>query len=175
MLLEIFITMFITLAAATGTPAAIVILVVAAIASFALCGFLANLATEALLGPSQFRGGEKTQPGFSTMDEFELARWIRRNPKDIRAVMEQAERLRKTGDLKGYVEQMRAVIKRRGALDLDEVCSIHHQIADLYLGPLDSRDEAVKILQAFVDANPDTAQAERTRERIGRVAGMVKV
>lgn len=165
-MLELVIVLYMQLVTTIGMPATILVLILFAALAVFLCNVAATTLAESFLGPSSFSGGRTRKAGFGEMDDLSLSIWIEKHPKDHRALREHCDRLRRRGELAGCAEGLEELIAMGVKMEIEEACMIHHQLADLYLGPLRRPERGREILQAFVDQFPGTKQAGFTAERL---------
>lgn len=181
MIIDILIALMVQLSVAVGMPAAIAILVVSAGVAVFLCHFVATWLANALVGegtnsgPSMSEQERPWRPGsqrFSKMEDKELEDFLQRSPRNPQAVWEQGKRLKAAGDLSAHARRLEYFLTLDSKIDIEQRCMIHHQLADLYMGPLQDPERSRQALEAFVSKYPDTKQAIIMRERLKRLSSV---
>lgn len=171
---DIILALFLQLSLLVGEEAAVGIIAFCGIGIAILGWWGASYLAESLVnsgsdGKSLHRSPRTRFAGFS--DEA-LVRHLEKHSNDPVAHREQIRRSRTTADPADLAAQIEALLAMKPKLETEDLAMLHHQLADLYCGPLGQRLRATQILAAFADAHPDSRESQFMRDRIKQIGAM---
>jgi len=171
---DIILAMFLQLALVVGEEAALAILTVGGL-GIAIGGWwVVNRFVDSLVNSSSDGVSLNRSPRtrFNGMSDAALAGHLEKKPKDAVALREQIRRNRATASPDELAAQIESFLAMRPKLETADLAMLHHQLADLYCGPLGQRLRATQILAAFADAHPDSRESQFMRDRIKQIGTM---
>lgn len=171
---DIILAMFLQLALVVGEEAALAVLTFGGLAIAIGSWWIVNRFVDSLVdsGSDGVSLNRSPRTRFNGMPDSELAEHLGKNPKDAVALREQIRRNRATANPAELAAQIESFLAMGPKLPTEDLAMLHHQLADLYCGPLGQRLRATQILAAFADANPDSRESQFMRDRIKQIGTM---
>jgi len=177
--LDMLIAIFIQLTMIFGTFGATVIVLAAAGFGTLFTYWFVNWLVESFFGmggtlPVDYierrkGGGGKRVRQLEAMDIPRLQQVIDSHPEDVPAARVLCEKLRTSGQNSQYADALRHILKVDEEMDLQERATKHHQLADLYLGPLGCPELGCRALEEFVENYDETNEGRMMRKRLERI------
>jgi len=177
--LELLIVLFAQLTAVFGTFGAFVIVLTSAGFGVAFTYWFVNWIVDNFFGmgktlPPDYaerregRGGKRGRQ-LEAMDIPHLQRVIDSHPEDVAAARVLCEKLRTSGQNSEYADALRHILKVDNEMDLQERATRHHQLADLYMGPLGCPELGCRALAEFIERHAETNEGKMMQKRLTRI------
>lgn len=104
------------------------------------------------------------------MDDAALGAFIEKNPRDALAIEIRCERLKRQGRTEEFARELEYFITLPSNLSVEEKATLYHELAELYLGPLNQPERGRAALQAIASEFPRSYQASLARRRLELIA-----
>jgi len=162
--------MFLYLASIFGRTGAIVVLAVGGILILIFGYWVACMFTESLFGPTHIPEKSKShREQLALLDDAAFTKRLEKARDDPTTLREHCSRLKRNGDHVAYARELERYFSLGPKIEIEERCMLHHQLADVYLGPLERPKDAERVLKEFLREFPNSKQAGLMKERLQRV------
>ncbi len=178
MFLELLLVIFVQLTVMFGKVGAMLIVMAAAAGSVVFVHVFVNWLVCSVMGfgTNVSRPSRKSADKDSSHNQFvkmsleEIISWVEKNPRDLAACNQLLERYKKTDKHQEMADILEKMLDSKSEIDLEHRCMKTHQLADLYIGPLNNIECGLAVMRRFTQEYQSTPQAKLMQKKIVRVA-----